>query len=101
MQARIASLGLILSAAAIGPAAHAREVSPIFGGASVMPLTTAQNKAVVGKGYYADYFGSYGIDFANYASLYGQYGDYASAATYADYAYQYFSVAYSYQVQGY
>ncbi len=80
---------------------HAESTSPIFGSAKVTPLTAAQNKTVVGKGYYADYYGSYGINFANSASAYGQYGDYGTAATYADYAYQYFSAAANYQALGY
>ena len=93
--------GLLLIAALMAaPEAKARDANPIFGNASVVPLTSAQNKAVVGKGYYADYYGSYGIDFANYAAESGQWGDYATAASYADYAYQYFSVAAYYQSNG-
>ncbi len=102
MMRRMASLGLmVLAGVAIGPIANAESVSPIFGTATVKPLTTVQNKTVVGKGAYADYYGSYGIQFANYASLYGQYGNYGTATTYASYAYQYFSAAASYQAAGY
>ncbi len=102
MTRRMASLGLMaLAGVAIGPVANAESLSPIFGTAAVKPLTTAQNKSVVGKGAYADYYGSYGIQFANYASLYGQYGNYGTATTYASYAYQYFSAAASYQAAGY
>lgn len=98
---RVIISGLIaMAGVAIGPVAHAGSNSPIFGGAEVTPLTTAQNKAVVGKGYYADYYGSYGISSADYASLYGQYGDYGTAAAYANYAYQYFAIAASYQAAG-
>ena len=102
MMRRMASLGLMaLAGVAIGSVAKAESLSPIFGTATVKPLTIAQNKTVVGKGAYADYYGSYGIQFANYASLYGQYGDYGTATTYASYAYQYFAAAANYQAAGY
>lgn len=101
MKRRIVGLGVIAMAALVaGPMTQAHSASPIFGSAAVTPLTTAQNKTVVGKGYYADYYGSYGISFADYAIQTAQYGDYASAAAYANYAYQYFSVADYYQYAG-
>ncbi len=102
MKGWVAGLGLItMVGVAIGPGAHAESISPIFGGAKVTPLTSVQNKTVVGKGYYANYYGSYGITYANYSSLYGQYGDYGTAAAYANYAYQCFSTAAYYQSVGY
>jgi hypothetical protein len=91
MKRRIAYLGLIaIAGASIGPRAHAENISPIFGSAKATPLTTAQNRTVVGKAYYADYYGSFGISYADSASLSGQYGDYGTAAAYASYAYNFF-----------
>ncbi len=75
--------------------------SPIFGTASVSATTVAENKAVVGKGYYADYYGSYGIEFANYAAAYGNYGDYSDATNAAYEAYAYFNAAAYDQAAGY
>lgn len=97
----VVMLGLALGGTLVAQTAYADDLSPIFGNAKVKPLTRAENQAVIGKGYYADYYGSYGIQYANYASLYGQYGYYDSAATYASYAYQFFSAAANYQAAGY
>ncbi len=102
MKWRMGWLGLMAVAGlSITSVTYADSVSPIFGNAKVKPLTTSEDKAVVGKGYYADYYGSYGIQNANYAALYGQYGYYGTAAAYADYAYQFFAAAASYQAAGY
>ncbi|MDQ2805224.1 MAG: hypothetical protein M3Y41_22065 [Pseudomonadota bacterium] len=102
MLSRATACGLlVMSVFAAAPGVRADTISPIFGAAAVTPTTAAQNKTIVGKGYYADFYGSYGISFANYAAYYGQYGYYATAATYADYAYQYFNTAAYYQSYGY
>ncbi len=100
MLAKIVISSLVLAALASLPAARADTLSPIFGSASVTPTSTAQNKSILGKGYFADAFGYYGIDFANCAAAYGQYGDYNSAAAYANAAYQYFDAAAYYQATG-
>ena len=63
--------------------------NPIFGRAEVQQLSPAENKAVVGKGYYADYYGYYGIYYANLASQYGFLG-------YANKSYSYYGSAYNY-----
>ncbi len=40
--------------------------SPIFGTATVAPTTASENKLIVGKGYYADYYGSVGLSNLDY-----------------------------------
>lgn len=90
----------VASLTAVSATSQAGTVSPIFGGAVVVPTTTAQNKAIVGKGYYADMYGSWGIDYADYASYYGYYGNYNDAASYAYQAYQSFNAAAYYQATG-
>lgn len=82
-------------------ASQAETTSPVFGSASVIPTTKAQNEAIVGKGYYADTYGSYGVSFATAAVYYGQYGDYNAAAAYASYAYYWFNAAADSQAFGY
>ncbi len=101
MFTKIFASSLVWAALASLPAARADTLSPIFGKASVTPTSTAQNKSILGKGYYADAFGYYGISYANYAAVYGQYGDYVSASAYANAAYQYFNAAAYYQLTGY
>ncbi len=101
MFAKIAVASLVLAGLANLPAARADALSPIFGTASVSPTSTAQNKSILGKGYYADAYGYYGINFANAAAAYGQYGDYNSAAAYANAAFQYFDAAAYYQAAGF
>ncbi len=95
------SAWVILGLAAIPSAGRAETraetVSPIFGSAAVVPTTPAQNKSILGKGYYADMYGSWGIDYADYALYYGSYGYYNDAASYAYSAYQAFSAAAYYQ----
>lgn len=88
---------VLLSASA--PASEAK--NPIFGAASVSTMNVAQNKAVVGKGYYADYYGSFGIQYASYAAAYGNYGDYYDATNAAYAAYAYFNAAAYYQAAGF
>ncbi len=100
MLAKVVVSSLVWGALASLPTARADTLSPIFGSASVTPTSTAQNKFILGKGYYADTFGYYGISFANAAAAYGQYGDYNSAAAYANSAYQYFNAAAYYQATG-
>ncbi len=100
MFAKIAASFLVLTGLASLPIARADTLSPIFGSASVTPTSTAQNKSILGKGYYADAYGYYGINFANCAAAYGQYGDYNSAAAYANAAFQYFDAAAYYQAVG-
>ncbi len=91
---------VVLSVAGIPSIGHADTISPIFGKAAVVPTTTTQNKSILGKGYYADMYGSWGIDYADYALYYGNYGDYADAASYAYNAYQAFNAAAYYQSYG-
>jgi hypothetical protein len=63
--------------------------SPIFGSAKIAPTTSAENKNIVGKGYYADYYGYYGYLYAYYATSYASSGyAYRDANSYYT-AYQY------------
>lgn len=101
MLGRSAASLIVIAGSMCAPAvSHADPVSPIFGTASVQTTTTEQNKSIVGKGYYADLYGSYGIDYADYASYYGYYGYYADAANYAYQAYDAFNAAAYYQSIG-
>ncbi len=95
------SLAVVASLVAVPAASQADPVSPIFGTASVKPTTDEQNKSILGKGYYADMYGSYGIDYADYASYNGYYGNYDAAASYAYHAYEAFNAASYYQSIGY
>ncbi len=95
---------LIISSALVASlfgATAAYAASPVFGTAAVAPTTASENKMIVGKGYYADYYGSVGISNLNYSSAYASYGDYTSAGWYAYEAYYYFSTAQYYQANGY
>jgi hypothetical protein len=83
------------------------EDNPIFGKAAVKIHTPKQNKAVTGKGYYADLYGYYGNYFNNLAGVYGNngmyfksYSDYYSAYTYSGYATTDYYYAYYYQLNG-
>lgn len=100
MLGKVTAAAVILAGLAGASAVQADTLSPIFGSAAATPTTTVQNRSIVGKGYYADYFGSYGINFASTAAAYGQYGDYTSAAAFANAAYQYFDAASYYQSLG-
>ncbi len=75
--------------------------SPIFGTATVAPTTALENKLIVGKGYYADYYGSAGLSNLNYSAAYVHSGDYTSAAYYAYYAYYNLYTASYLQQNGY
>ncbi len=75
--------------------------SPIFGTATVAPTTALENKSIVGKGYYADYYGSAGLSNLNYSAAYVHSGDYTSAAYYAYYAYYNLYTASYLQQNGY
>ncbi len=95
---------LIISSALVAGllgATAAYAASPVFGTAVVAPTTANENKMIVGKGYYADYYGSVGISNLNYSSASASYGDYTSAGWYAYEAYYYFSTAQYYQANGY
>ncbi len=75
--------------------------SPIFGTATVAPTTALENKLIVGKGYYADYYGSAGLSNLNYSAAYVNSGDYTSAAYYAYNAYYNLYTASYLQQNGY
>ena len=110
------TLAIALSSAALlftlSTAAYAEEAkSPIFGKASATLTSVDKNKSIVGKAYYADYYGYYGILYAYYSQYYGQVAYYASsngtksayygyASNYAYYAYYYFSYASAYAYYG-
>ena len=68
--------------------------SPVFGASGAKLTSAGQNKATVGKGAYADYYGYYGQLYAYYAYYYGSYARYTSQS-YSDYytAYYYAGVA--------
>lgn len=89
---------------AFSAAPAAADTSKIFGQANAKVLTVDANKQVVGKGYYADYYGYYGYLYSYYANYYAYYGYayssanyYYSAYTYSYYATQYLYSAYYYQ----
>ncbi len=98
--ARKLAISSLLVAGVLG-VSGAYAASPIFGTAAVAPTTMTENKMIVGKGYYADYYGSIGISNLNYSSAYASYGDYTSAGYYAYEAYYYFSTAQYYRSYGY
>lgn len=112
------SLKCTLAALALVPAlavgAARAEQSPVFGNAEVAPMTGAAAAQVTAKGYYADYYGSLGVDYAYQSYLNAYYGlyyaasnsaseqsYYSTASTYAYYAYIYTYYAYYYSVYGY
>jgi hypothetical protein len=100
--------GVALVGLAVAPGfAQAEAVNPIFGKATAIVNTTADNQKVVGKGYYADLYGYYGNYYNNLAGYYGLYGAYLKSASYYYYAssyaynaYQYYNYAYQYQSSG-
>ncbi len=96
----VGSALVVVGLVAVPTSGRTETISPIFGTATVVPTTSAQNKSILGKGYYADMYGSWGIDYADYAAYYGYYGQYGDAATYAYNAYQAFNVAAYYQSYG-
>ena len=99
---------LIGLAAVVGLSVPAyAEKNPIFAKAAVTINTEKENKAVSGKGYYADYYGYYGNYYSSYASYYGYYGynyknyvDYYYASQYASAAASSYYYAYYYQYNG-
>ena len=102
------SSAILLSTAAYG----AEPTSPVFGKASVTLTSLDKNKAIVGKGYYSDYYGYYGLVYSYNAYYYGyigyassssssKYYYYGAAANYAYYAYAYYSYASYYAYYGY
>lgn len=101
-------MGLTVGCALVlANSAYAEVNNPIFGHATVQTTTSAQNKDVVGKGYYADLYGYYGNYYSAYASLYGTFGSYykvssyySSAQSYASFASTYYSYAAYYQSIG-
>ncbi|MBR3189776.1 hypothetical protein [Bosea sp. (in: a-proteobacteria)] len=97
---------LLASAAALALSAvpAVADTTQIFGNASAKILTPDANKKVVGKGYYADYYGYYGYYYSYYANYYAYYGYvysnadyYYNAYYYSYYATQYLYNAYYYQ----
>ena len=107
----VAILGVAAGLSALAPAAFAgtptSSGNPIFGNAVVKPLTVTENKAVVGKGYYADLYGYYGNYYSTYAIQSGyagyyfqNYSDYYNAYIYASYASNYYYYAYVNQYYG-
>lgn len=93
-----------LSTAAIA----AEQKSPVFGN-SVAKLTSVdKNKATVGKGAYADYYGYYGYLYSYYSYYYANlgyqnksYSSYYNAYYYSDLARTNLANAYYYQYYGY
>ncbi|MDR5742509.1 hypothetical protein QCE73_04980 [Caballeronia sp. LZ029] len=86
------------------------QANPIFGDASVVKTSVAENKQVIGKSAAQDFYGYYGIFYAQLALAYGGFAQkypntcsgacsstssqyYSYAATYADYARYYFDYA--------
>ena len=78
---------------ALAPAATFAKDNPIFGKAKHQALSSAENKAVVGQGNTADYYGYYGLLYAAYAYDFGEagytYDSYSNERYYYYYAYRY------------
>jgi len=98
---------VFLIGAGMATSALAADANPIFGQATIQKTNPTENKAVVGKGAYADLYGYYGNYYNNQAGLYGLYGSYyksssyySTAASYAGYASTYYGYASSYQAAG-
>ena len=92
---------------ALSAPAYPAERNPIFGKAALKINTEKANKAVSGKGYYADYYGYYGNLYNSYAGIYGNEGSYYknysyyyTAYTYSNYASNDYYNAYYYQLHG-
>ena len=86
--------------------------SPIFGNAAATVTSLDKNKSIVGKGYYSDYYGYYGVLYSQNAQYYGTLGYYSAgsgaksnyysaAANYAYAAYSNFYNASVYARYGY
>ena len=93
------------AALTVSSAAMASEKSPIFGSAKADVTSKVENKGIVGKGYYADYYGAAGLNDAYNAYIYGYYGYYgygssyyfaASDAAYSAYVNFYYAGVYDY-----
>ena len=69
--------------------------SPIFGAADAMLTSVAKNKAIIGKGAYADYNGYYGNVYSSYANTYGNYA-YGGSDGPSGYSTYYYYYAYYY-----
>lgn len=101
-------LGGALLASLAGLAPASADTNPMFGNALVQKTSATENKAIVGKGSYADYYGYYGNYYNNLAGYYGNaglyyksYSNYYSAYSYASYATTYYYYAYYYQYYNY
>jgi hypothetical protein len=77
---KTALLASMLATASAGTALAASDTNPIFGGAKTTQLTSTENKAVTGKGTYANYYGYYGNLYAYNAYYYSYYARYVNAA---------------------
>ena len=82
--------------------------NPIFNGGSVKAMSSKDMQKTVAKGYYSDYYGYYGMQYAYNAYLYGYYGYYydgysneryyygnATNAAYNAYVYYYYAYYYA------
>jgi hypothetical protein len=103
------SISLVVACTLISVSSLARAESdnPIFGQASVQKTSVSENKAVIGKGYYADLYGYYGNYYNAVAGQYGAQGSYYrsssyyyNAYVYAGYAQYYYGQAYYNQLNG-
>lgn len=111
----MAAAGLSLGALVLGPSAQAAETSPLLAGtAGATALNEDQMKDVQGSGYWANYYGSRGLQYLSYAKSYGEYARYTApanstseytyygyAASAASSAASYFSTARTYSYYGY
>lgn len=84
---------LMFAAPSLGSAA---DKSPIFGSAKVSTMSATDNAKVVGKGYYANYYGYYGQLNAYYSYYYGNYARYSTVAnSYNEYTSYYYAYYYA------
>lgn len=103
-----AMLATVASALISTAAVAAEQKSPIFGASAPKLTTSAENKATIGKGYYADYYGYYGYLYAYNSYYYAyyaryvtkNYNDYYQAYLYNGYATNNLYNAYYYQYYG-
>ena len=103
----IGSLVGLAAVVALSTTACAGEKNPIFRKAVVKVNTASENKAVSGKGYYADYYGYYGNYYNYYAGYFGHlgygyknYSYYYNAYVNASYSTTDYYWAYYYQYYG-
>ena len=103
---------LVALAVALGQPVAA-EQSPVFGQAELSPMDRSEAAQVTARGYWADYYGSLGMDNAYSAYLYSyyaysyawsnsynEYNWYLTASNYAYSAYLYNYYAYYYSYYG-